>query len=89
MSDTKKSDEMLVHILAKICDSSREYRIMAKEFLRKADDLEAMALKVALEVKMQDNEDMKAFVEGAAKASAKDVFENFGDMFSGKKGTAK
>ena len=86
-----RSEEMLAHVLAKICDSSREYRMMAKEFLKKADELEAMALQVALDSKRQDSENIREAMANAAKAtpSTKDIFEDFGDMFSGKKGPSK
>jgi len=51
-----QSEQFLEMALAKIFESAREYRALAKEFLCKADALEGEALKVAVEMKLKEDE---------------------------------
>lgn len=91
------SNEILLHVIERTLQSSREYRELAREYMAKADDLESMALKVALDaqhreedakVKAKTEAELEEVMKGAAEKSAKDVFENFGDLFT-KKGPKK
>jgi len=60
MPDSKSQSERFVEMaLAKIFESSKEYRILAKEFLGKADQLEAEALRVAMMIKQQEDEALR------------------------------
>lgn len=79
--------EMTMMVINHNLQTAREYRQMAKEYMKKADEIEGMTLKVALEVGQRGaSADDIETVKEATKA-AKDVFENFGDLFSGKKGS--
>lgn len=84
MKDSQ-STEVLMHVISATLQSAREYREMAKELLSKADALEREMLKVAVHAK--ETED--AFQTASAPTNFKDVFENFGDMFTGKKESKK
>ena len=92
------TDEMLMLVIGQTLDSSRRYREMAREYMAKADDLEAMALKVALDAqhrgedakaKAKTEAELEEVMKNATEKNAKDVFENFGDIFGGKKGSKK
>lgn len=80
-------NELLMHVITNNLQVAREYRAMANEFMKKAEDLEASLLQIAIQL----NETEREACEKASEKSAKDVFESFGDMFSGsgKKGSKK
>lgn len=79
-----KPNELLMHVITNNLQVAREYRQMANEYMKKAEDLEATLLKVAIEL----NETEREACEKASETSAKDVFESFGDIF-GKSDFAK
>jgi hypothetical protein len=51
-----QSEQLMEMALAKIFESSKEYRVLAKEFLHRADALEGEALKVAVMMKQKEND---------------------------------
>jgi hypothetical protein len=80
----RQPNELLMHVITNNLQVAREYRCMANEFMKKAEDLEASLLKIAISL----NEAEAEVCEKAAEKSAKDVFEEFGDLFA-KKGSKK
>ena len=84
MQDSQ-SNEILMHIISANLQSAREYRQMAKEFMNKADHLEATMLQVAMKIKEMEKVEIEEVLKTSGKPSAGDVFDSFDDMFSGKK----
>lgn len=81
-----QSNEILMHIISANLQSAREYRQMAKEFMNKADQLEATMLQIAMKIKEDDRAEIEEVLKKTSgKSSTADVFESFDDMFSGKK----
>jgi len=69
MPDSQSQSERLVEMaLAKIFESAKEYRTLGREFLGKADQLEAEALRVAMMIKQEED---KALREAMAEVGRK------------------
>ena len=54
-----QSEQLFESVLSKIFESSKEYRTLAKEFLSKADALEAETLKLVVEMKRREDDALR------------------------------
>lgn len=76
-----KNDDLLQIAIKTTLESSQRYRMLAQEYMKRADDLEARALEVVLNAKDQGDALVKEAIMKAAEKGGEDVFKVFGEIF--------